>query len=187
DRAFDTPEAWFELSCLNLLAEDRTGFQRSFASLRRCVEGSDVQRDIMLSVVAAALGDAPDLAKTIAEGEKLSGVVKRRDLRAVLNMALGLAHYRAGRPEQSLKWLSESLAASKDWQLASQAWLVLALVHKKLGQAPEAEKALAESESLFPRNDAGTSSADSRPNHLHPCDWLSYVLLRREASAALKQ
>ena len=115
----------------------------------------------------------------------LSGHVKRRDLRAVLYMGLGLANYRAGRPEQSLKWLSESLSASKDWQFGSQAWLVLALAHKKLGHSTEAEKALAEAESLFPRNEAG--SAGHRPTNLSPTDWLAYALLRREVLAAIKR
>jgi hypothetical protein len=58
---------------------------------------------------------------------------------------LGLASYRAGQFEDSIRHLRQSLATDPGWAGASLNWPVLALAHSRLGQHEEARRWLGRS------------------------------------------
>jgi uncharacterized protein HemY len=90
---------------------------------------------------------------------------------------LGLAHYRAGQFDEAIRQLHKSVAGR--WSANAANWLVLAMAHRRLGHADEAQK-------WFDRavrwvDDAGVNALRS----LHPHDSLAYLALRREAETQL--
>jgi uncharacterized protein HemY len=89
--------------------------------------------------------------------------------------ALGAVLYRAGRSEEAIKRLQDSVANSRTKQGSAFDWLFLALAHAKLGHAEEANRCLAKASEF--------SKALRKP-------WsqqLEFDILHREAEAAVKR
>jgi serine/threonine protein kinase/Flp pilus assembly protein TadD len=57
---------------------------------------------------------------------------------------LGIAHYRAGRYEEAVRWLRESLTGDPGWAARGINYPLLAMAHHRQGQAAEARQALDE-------------------------------------------
>jgi len=94
---------------------------------------------------------------------------------------LGLAHYRAGRFDEAVRRLEESIRAEPGWAGAPLNSLALAMAHHRLGHADESRRWLGKA----------VRSADSDTSHpwaptlmgMHIHDSLVWPRLRREAEA----
>ena len=53
---------------------------------------------------------------------------------------LGLAHYRAGRYEEAVRELQQSMRVDPKWPAVPVNWLVLAMAHHRLGHAKQARQ-----------------------------------------------
>jgi serine/threonine protein kinase/tetratricopeptide (TPR) repeat protein len=97
---------------------------------------------------------------------------------------LGLAHYRAGRSDEAVRRLEESLRIAPEWSARPVNWLVLALSHQRLGHAAEAREWLTRATQASDNQPLGKSlSQATRGMHAH--DWVAYLILRREAEALI--
>ena len=90
----------------------------------------------------------------------------------------GLAEYRAGRPLQSMDWLSACQSAGA--QLAIPANLVFAMAEQRAGHADQARRLLANAAAALRSGGVGLFG---RGESWH--DWMACDLLRREAEATI--
>src|SRR5262249_48371101 len=101
--------------------------------------------------------------------------------------ALALAHYRAGRSDEAIRFCHESLKIDPQWQGVFCNWLVLALCHHRRGETEEAgrwlDKAVKWMDKIPPK--AGKAYIGPLVG-IHPADWLEGRILRREAEALIK-
>ena len=148
---------------------DKNGGPRSYHVARACTLAPDAVTD-------AALPDG------LAEQE----------LRANSGQFWSLAEqgalaYRAGRFEQAVTFLEQSLRTDSSPGRAVVNWLWLALANQRLGKSEEARRWLGKAQAWLDKyEDAMPSPADAQLGlHLH--NWLEAHVLRREAEALLSQ
>jgi tetratricopeptide (TPR) repeat protein len=96
---------------------------------------------------------------------------------------LSLADYRAGRFDSAVKRLEKSMGSDPAWAAQSINWLVLAMAHYRLGHAEEARQWLARAEQPGDKDRSGMTRAPYLSMHVH--DWVTYLVLRREAENLL--
>jgi hypothetical protein len=90
----------------------------------------------------------------------------------------GLAEYRAGKPLQSMDWLSARRSAGV--HLAIPANLVFAMAEQRAGRADQARRLLADAAAALRSGGVGLFG---RGESWH--DWMACDLLRREAEAKI--
>ncbi len=101
--------------------------------------------------------------------------------RFILN-TLGTALYRAGRWEEAIRWLDESVKAHGKGGIAED-WLVLAMAHHRLGQAEEAGRCYRRANERLPPQ----GGAPSRPDGNWSAWWdrIEQEMFLREAKETL--
>jgi tetratricopeptide (TPR) repeat protein len=103
---------------------------------------------------------------------------------------LALAHYRAGHPDEAIRWARAALESEQQgcpWEGNSAlSWLVLALAHHRLGQADEARAWLDKAVRWMEENKERPAA-----NARGACYWwgnhLERQLLRREAEKQIRR
>jgi tetratricopeptide (TPR) repeat protein len=98
---------------------------------------------------------------------------------------LALAHYRAGRLDEALGRLRESLEVDPGWEAQVLDWLLLALVQQRRGETEDARRWL--DKAVRWSDEARQRMPPGAPVPL-PVNWHDYLeaqVLRQQAEAAL--
>jgi serine/threonine protein kinase/tetratricopeptide (TPR) repeat protein len=184
-------EGQFAVSCycdqafLSLLAGDGDGHRRVCLVLLDPIERHPDPRNAYhaarVGVLSSQAGIDPNRLVRQAE---LS--LNRNRPHPCYPHVLGLALYRAGRFDEALRRLRESVRTETSWPARPLNWVALSLVYHRLGKTDEARTYQAKFRDWMAR------SADS-PRYgwggfpLHPHDWMECLILAREADALLGQ
>src|SRR5262249_13226169 len=128
---------------------DVAGYRRVSRRMRRRFHRTSHLFFVTEVVRASLLNPDPDVDR--------AHLVKLADL-AVANAPgrwyesylAGIAHYRAGQPEQAVRLLRASVT-TPDWAGRALSYPVLAMAHHRLGQAAEARRALGEAAQAIDR------------------------------------
>ncbi|MFI5459448.1 MAG: protein kinase [Isosphaerales bacterium] len=173
-------EEWFENACLRLLAGDVEG-HRAFARWIIGREGKTVDPFVEFVLArSCAIGPAPDVEpeRLVQWAESALAALKKP-----LHLhALGLALYRTGRLDESIRRLEEADTSAGDEVTSMQNRLVLAMAHQRRGHAATARALLAEVAAWWAAIGVGKSE---RPAGLPALDWMALLVLRREAEALI--
>jgi serine/threonine protein kinase/tetratricopeptide (TPR) repeat protein len=176
-------ELWFEYAAVLLLSGDRPGYMRACA---RLVEQCGKAQDPRPYLVARACTLAPDAVADAAAPERLA----RKELTTFgkefwAMTERGALLCRAGRPNQAVPLLEQSLHADPRSGSAVLSWVWLALANQRLGRAEEARRWLGKAQTLLDRYDDGLPGRANEEMGLHLHNWLEAHALRREAEALL--
>jgi tetratricopeptide (TPR) repeat protein len=183
----DDPGLWFDHAILRLAVGDADGY---CSACRRLVDGLGRTNDrgwLELTAHACALApgrpDAAEQARQLAERRR--AVVPK----IWSDHVLGLALYRAGRSDEAVAVLRESLGRVPDWDRGVLDWLVLAMSHRKLGQPAEARQWLDRAEVWA---EAQLRDRPGTPGRAVPEGWrwrdgILLHLLLREARALVAE
>ena len=164
------------LALAHLFAGDREGYRRVCAAT---AERFDFAKDLGLAEAIRACLLAPDAL------EDLSVLPKIAEATGIYHpfqrYILGLAHYRAGQPEQAIRHLNEGMKIEPSWDAHALHWVVLAMAHHRLGHAEEARSWLEKA-----CNTRGNEARGIKPGQIFgPAamwwDRGDFMLLRREA------
>jgi serine/threonine protein kinase len=179
----DCSDLWVQVACLRLLLGDAPGYQLLCRRLPQLAkeaaknpEGDQVYTASRICTLSAAVA-VP--ARQVASWAEQAVAVEKSAWR--LHM-LARAHYRTGQFEQALRRCRESLNVDPGWPGKILNWLVLAMVHHRLGHAPEAHQWLAKAKEwhngLARRKDQAAATC---PLALYVTDWLEFHVLLPEA------
>jgi tetratricopeptide (TPR) repeat protein len=179
----DKGHFWFEYAAVLLLSGDRPGYARACA---RLVERCDKAPELRAYHVARACTLAPDAVADAA----LPGRLARKELSGQAGefwslTEQGALHYRAGRFQEAVPLLEQSLRAEPNPGRAVLNWLWLALADQRLGKAAEARRWLGKAQAWLDRYGDGMPSRAEEELGLHLHNWLEAHVLRREAEALL--
>src|SRR5262249_17035887 len=134
----DRPSPWYRHALLRLHLGDRDAYRRACADMLARFGPAKDAADAQLAAWTGALasGPAEEAARRVAVAER--ALADRPKDHARL-LTLGAALYRAGRHQDAVRTLNESLQVwGKDdavWD-----WFFLAMAHHRLGQAEQARK-----------------------------------------------
>jgi tetratricopeptide (TPR) repeat protein len=171
-----------------LLAGDTQGYGRLSARLReadarqRCLDQAGRKSFLLARIgLLAPVGDE-EAARLAALAEE---AVRAWPRAAWYLHVLGLALYRAGRYDDAVKRLHESLRADPaEWPGHPINWLVLAMTHQRLGRPDEARQWLNKAtQAIDDRHRGKPLSRTLLGMHAH--DWSAYLILRREAEGLI--
>jgi tetratricopeptide (TPR) repeat protein len=186
----DDPELWCNLAAMLLLGQEtdlhRQLCERALAQAGRLADPRAVgeQRNAYLIARMCALAEKPpvDLARVL---ELARQSVDRQAFAWHLH-TLGLACYRAGKYEEAVRHLNESLTKDPEWGAQVVTYQVLALAYHRLGKADEArrwrDKAAAQIDQTVGKVTWETATA-WQP--LHPHNLLEMWVLEREIAQVL--
>ena len=96
---------------------------------------------------------------------------------------LGLAQYRARDFDKATEQLHQSI--ERDWDANAANWLVLAMVHQRLGRIDEARKCYNTAVGWINGSLESPGDSPDALRLLHPHDALACLVLRREAETLL--
>jgi tetratricopeptide (TPR) repeat protein len=183
----EKPAYWFEYACVLLLAGDREGYRKACAgALRRFGQTKDSGAAYLVARMCLLAPD-PDTDLNVPDRLAAQAVAAAPRWHGYTLHTLGLSSYRFGNYELAIRRLRRSLEDDPDWNAHVVDWLVLAMAHYCLGQEDEARQWLAKAVLAIDK------AAENRPKEIvgefppHPHDWLSCLLLRREAETLLKR
>jgi tetratricopeptide (TPR) repeat protein len=178
----DDGHFWFEYAAVLLLSGDRPGYAMACA---RMVEGCGRAPDPRPYHVARACTLARDSVVDSARPGRLA----QKELTAQAQEFWSLTeqaalHYRAGRFQQAVPLLQQSLRADRHPGRAVVSWLWLAMAEQRLGRPEEARRWLSRAQQRLDQyGDRMPAHAEELGLHLH--NWLEAHVLRREAEALL--
>jgi serine/threonine protein kinase/Flp pilus assembly protein TadD len=181
-------DLWFQLGCLCLLMGDEPAYRRLCRELLDVVGKTDqgvagraayiVGRTCLL---APEGGDSTTRAMRWTEKAMTSGT---RGPWCIHTLAL--AHYRAGRFEQAVRYCRESQRADSRWEGAMTNTVLLILANHRLGRHDDANKYFQSVARWRTAVLDGTFKGDTgAPPEMHLSDWLECQLLFREAQELL--
>jgi WD40 repeat protein/serine/threonine protein kinase/Flp pilus assembly protein TadD len=127
---------WQVHAALRLYVGDVAGYRRACKVL--VGKSRENWRPIALAWVAETCGYGPDATDNLWRPIPwLERAVQDREWGGRFRSGLGTAYYRAGRCEDAVACLNECV---KDAKAQPDAWLILAMAHRRLGHAEEAAK-----------------------------------------------
>jgi serine/threonine-protein kinase len=176
-------DIWFEYAAVQLLAGDRGGYRRTCAQMLARGNPAGPLRPYL---VARACTLAPGSVDDPQRPDQLS----RSELQESKNefwslTEQGALHVRAGRFQDAIPLLEQSLRAEGRPALAVLNWLWLALSYQKLGKPAEARRWLERATNwLDQQGDRMPSEIFFMGVHRH--NWLEAHVLRREVGALLR-
>jgi serine/threonine-protein kinase len=178
-------EAWFEHASLRLLTGDADGYRRVCADLveRSRRKDSTLRAAVVARACTLATGAVPDL-KGVEQAAQSELTQKRAPLWSLTEQAA--LHYRAGRFEQAVPPLRESLLKNPKWEGEVLNWLWLAMAQQRLGQPDDARRSLEKAERWLAEQGKEMPAGAGGPEALTLHDWLEAHVLRREADALVK-
>jgi len=173
--ASPTPHEYYEYACLLLLVEDKERYRALIQTLREQVDNTKDPR--LAYELARACIITPEMT---AEPERVIGwarlAVERESL-AWHSHVLGAAYYRAGKYEEALRWLADSL--ERPWDVGRPLnQFLLAMVHRRMGHAERAEASFKESIRLY--EEMESSRVDGAVPAVFAADWMTIQIYRRE-------
>jgi eukaryotic-like serine/threonine-protein kinase len=162
----------------------------SLAAVRSCSVANPPAYDA--GELARRAGELIDATSKPAERPRRNGARPPRSTRGAFGIprgmllyVAGLADYRAGRFEESIKRLTEALR-DPEWNAGALSYPVLAMACQKAGKSKEALEALAAAERQI---DRWTNEILERPVGVMPVrwfDWIECLCLYREAHGLVK-
>jgi tetratricopeptide (TPR) repeat protein len=170
---------------LSLLAGDGTGHRRICLGLIDRLERQPEPRNAyaVVRVAGSSYQEGIDPKRLIQLAQTSAG---RNTFHPSYLHALGLAYYRAGKPDEALPLLLRSLWGTPTWSSQPINWVALALVYQRLGKTAEAKSYLAKFRAWMDESGNGPRYPwGGLP--LHPHDWMECLVLAREADALLGQ
>jgi tetratricopeptide (TPR) repeat protein len=136
--------------------------------------------------VARACTLAPNSLADVARAESLAHSELTDDGRAFWSLTQkGAFLYRAGRFQEAVPLLEQSLRADAKNGRAVLNWLWLALAHQRLGNAEEARRWFDKAKNWLARYRSGMPDRADEELGLHLHNWLEAHVLLREAEALL--
>jgi WD40 repeat protein len=176
----EDPETASSQAALLLLAGKRAQYADACRRLmQRCEQTGDARAAYLLAR-ACTLDVAPPV-DTAAVVSRVQKAVDANPRLAWFRHALGLAHYRAGSPDQAIVAFRISLETDPNWGALGLNWLALALCHHRAGREKEARDWLQKADKWFEEGRQALPRTAEWGLWLHPHDWLSYHLLHAEA------
>jgi serine/threonine-protein kinase len=177
-------EVCFEHAAVLLLSGDDKGYRNACA---RMVQGADKAIRLRGYHLARTCTLAPGSVKLM----ELVGRAADRELKAQAATfwsltEQGALHCRAGRLEEAVDVLHQSLRADAWPGHALLNWLWLALAHQRLGETQEARRWLDRATRWLDRFATGMPARAEQGLGLHLHNWLEAHVLRREAEALLE-
>jgi tetratricopeptide (TPR) repeat protein len=172
---------WFEFAAVKLLSGDRDGYGRTCAEM---IKRSKLP-EMRSYHVARACTLAPDAVPDLARVKQLSDRELQLSAGAFWSLTeRGALRCRAGRYQEALPLLEQSLRAEPVPGAALLNWLWLSLACGKLDRLDEARRWLNQAGNWLDHQ--GTElPADARAVGLDLHNWLEAHVLRREAAAIL--
>jgi serine/threonine-protein kinase len=178
-------EVCFENADVLLLSGDRDGYRRAGAGL---VERAGKEKEFFPAAYLAARACtlAPDSLKEMDRaGQVAEQGLKASPDAAWLQTEQAALHYRAGRFDQALPLLEQSLKGAKKPGNAVLNWLWLALTCHKLGRKAQARTWLETATKWLDQYRDGLPPRAEQDLGLHLHNWLEAHVLRAEAETLL--
>jgi serine/threonine protein kinase/Flp pilus assembly protein TadD len=174
--------AMLEYASLQLLTGETSGYRKLCARLtEQYGNDPDLWTNLVNSrVCTLAEGAVADPARPVAWAELWT---TKRPVLPWTALAVGAAHLRAGRFEESIKHFHESQTLSPAWVGQCMNDAFLALAHARLAQLDEAKACLGKVDRWL--TDADRDLAAEKfgfPRRIWPADWLIVQVVRREAA-----
>src|SRR5262249_19769090 len=141
----DTSSRWFHLALLSVHLGDQEGYHQVCQGMRARF-GETTIRAFARELIRTCVLDPDPGADAAARVELADLVVADGPTFGYHRYLLGIAKYRAGRHEEAVRWLRDSLKADPAWLLP---YPVLAMAHHRLGQAAQARQALEAAERVL--------------------------------------
>jgi tetratricopeptide (TPR) repeat protein len=175
---------WYEFAAVSLLSGDRPGYTRACAHLTEKCGKKDGPRAYH---VARGCTLAPDAVRETSLPARLAEKELAESPRAFWSLTeRGALAYRAGRYQDAVSFLEQSLAADPKPGGAVVNWLWLALAHHRLGKDDDARRWLARAQLWLDQYQDGMPPRAEEDLGLHLHNWLEACVLRREAEALLR-
>jgi serine/threonine protein kinase/tetratricopeptide (TPR) repeat protein len=182
-------DRWLQLACLSLLRGDEPGYRQRCRQLLETVaetkQGLQGRAAYIVSRTCLQLPEGKSATDDAFRWAELA--MKSNDARGPwCTHTLALAHYRAGRFSQALKYCEQSQREDPRWKGAMSNTILSALAHERLGrhdQARDEFRAVADWRAAIR---TGTYKGDpGAPPDMHLSDWLETLVLFREADGLL--
>src|SRR5262249_45778441 len=175
-----TAETWRLYACLRLLEGDKKGYRRQCERMIERFGQSSCPHDWHCLATACVL--APEHTGDVTRWVQLQEKFADADRKPWNSFYVGLAYYRAGRHDQSLK----PLQAMSEWHMS---WPVLAMAYQRLGNANEARKWLAKADDTLEKALRDQRTEPRLKDPLTFSGWTfdrpQFWLLYREAKALI--
>jgi serine/threonine-protein kinase len=173
----------YQLALVLLLIGDREGYRRACAE---AAEHFGASTDPTAFRVARAFSLTEDAAPFAPVALKLAEAgVNHSPKAGWTHYVLGLVHYRAGRFQEAVEQLNESLKVNPDWHAKALNWPLLALAHHRLGHAEEARKWLEKAHEMPVDAARGIPPEQRFGPETFWWDRAEFQLLLREADALI--
>jgi tetratricopeptide (TPR) repeat protein len=147
ERAPDRPHLWFEHALLRLAVGDSAGYHADCQHMLEVLRVPRNDERAWLEFTAHAWALAPDGPAEPAQALELAERRAAIILVPWSKHVLGLALYRAGRFAEADTRLRATLDRDPGWDWHVLNWLVLGMVHQRLGRPDEARRWLERAES----------------------------------------
>jgi tetratricopeptide (TPR) repeat protein len=183
----DDLETTFEYAGVLLLAGDLEDYKQLCARLLnrgnklKCFSYPERRSNLVARICLLATDPGADTAQLSTLAER---AVKAESNRPWNLHSLGLAHYRAGQYGEAIKRLRESMESGPNWPAQPVNWLVLAMAHYQLGNTAEAQQWFDKSVQSV-ESDRQQNPHAVRPLRMHEHDWITWLVLRREAESLM--
>lgn len=187
----DATPRWYQHALLRLTLDDPEGYLQVRRRMQVRFRGTANQSFLAELVRTSGLGPEADprLPTMVHLAEQLLPSHSREWY--YLYVA-GMIYYRAGRYEQAVQRLRESLAAVPQFPSRALSYPLLAMAHHRLGQVAEAGQALADAGTAFERWTKDVFQSGEQQHWVHHLgaaadwpvawwDWLEFRLLYGEA------
>jgi tetratricopeptide (TPR) repeat protein len=179
----DDSNLWFEYAASQLLSGDRPGYRRTCARMLSRRQAAPRMRPYL---VARACTLAPDSADDPALATRLSADELRGNPGAFWSLTEQAAlHCRAGRVEEAVPLLEQSLVADGRPGRTVLNWLWLVLAYERLGKTDDARRWLDKAAGWMDQQE-GRMPLETIAMGLHRHNWLEAHVLRREVEALLR-
>src|SRR5262249_23660727 len=133
---------YYEFACLLLLISDKQRYRGIIQTLGKKVEETKDPR--LAYEWARACIITPEMTADPERVIRWARLAAEREPLAWHDHLVGAAYYRAGRFEEALRWLGNSL--ERDWERGRPLnQLMLAMVHRRMGHAEQAAALLKDS------------------------------------------
>src|SRR6266545_5660335 len=179
----DNAETWFEHAALRLLVGDVEGHRRACAEMLKHLEkkGSAVMRAYLVARACTLTSSTGRLLDESTSRRVKQAVQQELTTNGMANWSLtqqGALSCRAGRSEEALALLKESMEKHPSWdgQVLNRLWRVL--VQYQLGQKEDARESTASLRSWFDKHGGVMPSKLEGTVALHLHDWLEAHILR---------
>jgi serine/threonine protein kinase/Tfp pilus assembly protein PilF len=177
---------WFEYAAVLLLSGDREGYTKACTHMVDRVERYGKTKQLRPYHVARACTLAPASAADVARARRLAESELTGQGREFWSLTQqGALLYRAGRFQEAVPLLEQSLRADAKNGRAVLNWLWLALANQRLGKAEESRNWLARAREWLGQYRDGMPDHAEEELGLHLHNWLEAHALLREAEALL--